>query len=190
MIPREASLTPDAKHKVTRLEPDAMISFRARTFDKSLKDDISRVALCDVPADHRMTIGNEVAIAWMAPDEILLFCPATRRDALMGALKAASDGADVMVTDVSDARCHFALTGPNVREVMARLTPADVSPGALPVGTFRRSRVGQVAAAFWLSDEETINLLAYRSVADYVSEVLSFAAQHAAPLALFTTSAD
>ena len=181
-------MTPDAKHKLTRLEPDAMISFRARKFDKSLKDDIKRVALCDFPADHRITLGNEVAIAWMAPDEILLFCPAARRDTLIGSLKAASDGADVMVTDVSDARCHFELTGPNVREVLARLSPADVSPGTLPVGTFRRSRVGQVAAAFWLSDETTLNLIAYRSVADYIADILGFAAAHATPLDLYVTS--
>ena len=43
--------------------------------------------------------------------------------------------------------------GVKSRELMAKLTPADLHPDVFGLGMFRRSRLGQVAAAFWLENE-------------------------------------
>ena len=80
--------------------------------------------------------------------------------------------------EVSDARAVFRLTGDldAAREVLAKLTPADLSPTAFGEGEVRRTKLGQVAAAFWIEDGG-ITLVSFRSVAAYVFDLLSNAAE-------------
>jgi sarcosine oxidase subunit gamma len=42
---------------------------------------------------------------------------------------------------------------------------------------FRRSRLAQVPAAFWMPDAETFQIVCFRSVARYMFDLLSIAAQ-------------
>ncbi|MGC1503573.1 MAG: sarcosine oxidase subunit gamma, partial [Sulfitobacter sp.] len=42
---------------------------------------------------------------------------------------------------------------------------------------FRRTRLAQVPAAFWMPDAETVQIICFRSVAQYVFDVLNVAAQ-------------
>ena len=82
-----------------------------------------------------------------------------------------------LVTDVSDARAMFELRGGGLRDVLAKLTPADMSAAALPPGELRRSRLAQVPAAFWLRSETAAQVICFRSVARYVFDLLKTAAQ-------------
>lgn len=162
-----------------------MLSLRSRRFEHSLKDDMARVIMVDFPQPLQIAQGSDVALSWMAPDELLLLCPDHRTDQMRAALGELAGGTDVLITDVSDMRVRFSLSGQPLREVLARLTPADVSSEALPIGMFRRSRIGQVAAAFWLSADDQADVLCFRSVADYVEDVLTSAAAYAEPLGLY-----
>jgi sarcosine oxidase subunit gamma len=115
----------------------------------------------------------------MSPDEVLLLCD---YDAVDGALERVSDhlhGQHVLVADVSDARVALRLSGPGsaVRETLAKLTPADMRARAFPVGKLRRTHLSQVPAAIWFEDDGTAIVLAFRSVADYVFDLLSNAAE-------------
>jgi sarcosine oxidase subunit gamma len=171
---------------LTREAPLAMLSLRADLNDRSLVEDISRAAITPVPAPMMVSESAEVTLAWMAPDELLILCLAGRKDTLVSSIRGGSDGANLLLTDVSDMRERFALTGGQVREVLARLTPADVSPRALPVGMIRRTRIGQVSAAFWLRGEDEAQLLCFRSVGDYVETLLTTTVAHASPIGLYT----
>ena len=64
-----------------------------------------------------------------------------------------------------------------IREVLAKLSPADMRISALPVGRVRRTRLAQVPAAFWFTDDSEAVVICFRSVADYVFGLLSTAAQ-------------
>jgi sarcosine oxidase subunit gamma len=90
-----------------------------------------------------------------------------------------------MAVDVSDARCLFRLSGGPVREVLAKLTPADLHPDAFGPGEVRRTRLAQAAAAFWMPDAGTVELMAFRSVGTYVFDLLSNAAAADARVDLF-----
>ena len=92
----------------------------------------------------------------------------------MEKIQSGLEGAHALVADVSDARSVFTVAGMGAREVLAKLTPADVSPDAFGAGMVRRSRLAQVPAAFWLQDDDTI--ICFRSVAGYVLDLLSSAA--------------
>ena len=82
-----------------------------------------------------------------------------------------------LLANVSDARAVFRLTGAALREVLAKLARSICRPEAFPVGHFRRTRLAQVPAAFWLRDEETAELICFRSVATYVFQILKEAAK-------------
>ena len=72
-----------------------------------------------------------------------------------------------------------------VRGVLAKLTPANLHPDALATGEVRRTRLAQVPAAVWLRDEDTAELICFRSVARYVFDLLSNAARQGTDNGLF-----
>ncbi|MGR3485982.1 MAG: sarcosine oxidase subunit gamma [Paracoccaceae bacterium] len=113
---------------------------------------------------------------WMAPDELLLLvedAPAAARD-----LTERLEGTHHLALDVSDARAVFALSGPEgaLREVLSRLTPADMAAAAFGPATVRRTRLAQVPAGLWW-DGGAAQVMCFRSVADYVERLLRQAAR-------------
>ena len=71
----------------------------------------------------------------------------------------------------------FRVSGTNAREVLGKLAPVDFSASAFQPGQIRRSRLAQVAGAFWMDDTETFRVVCFRSTADYVFKLLKVAAQ-------------
>ena len=67
----------------------------------------------------------------------------------------------------------FRLTGAGAGEVLSKISPA-----LLPArGEVRRSRIGQIAAAFWRSGDAEMTVICFRSVAGYARDLLSHAAR-------------
>jgi sarcosine oxidase subunit gamma len=140
-------------------------------------DVASRVAGVALPMSLRGSFDGDGGLLWMAPDELLLLTAPGGAPAAVAALDAALAGIFHTAVDVSDARAGFIVDGPRWREVLAKLTPADVSPAAFGAGTVRRSRLGQVAAAFWTVDGHAAHVLCSRSVAPYMRDQLTDAAR-------------
>ena len=128
----------------------------------------------DMPAQRGINMKDQTGAAWMSPDELLLIMPHAKAEATAAKLVKALGKTHSMVANVSDARVVFTLTGAGAREVVAKLAPVDMQ--ALTAGEIRRSRLAQVPAAFWLSGEDEITLVAFRSVATYVFDLLANAA--------------
>ncbi len=137
---------------------------------------VAGIAGTAVPATGRVESAGARAFAWMSPDEALLMLPPDELAEVLGALNAALAEHHALAVDVSDARVIFRLNGPGWRDVLARLTPADLRPAAFGAGVFRRTRLAQVAAAFWLPEAQVAELLCFRSVGDYVRDLLENAA--------------
>jgi sarcosine oxidase subunit gamma len=116
----------------------------------------------------------------MSPDELMVLLPQAEASEVEAKLNAALEGAHMLAVDVSDARANYALSGDAVRDVIAKIAPVDM--GAFGPGEVRRTRFGQVAAALWMEDETTVRLFCFRSVADYMFELLTVAADTAAPV--------
>lgn len=121
-----------------------------------------------MPGVRRITEGA-VSIAWMAPDEVLILCDHDKADALVADLSEALAGTHHLVVNVSDARAVFTLTGPGIKDVLGKVTPADL--GALAEAEVRRSRLAQIAGAFWISGD-TATVICFRSVAQYAFDLL------------------
>ncbi|MDO6583893.1 sarcosine oxidase subunit gamma family protein [Salipiger sp. 1_MG-2023] len=131
----------------------------------------------EVPAPLGSAQGETGALLWMAQDELLLLCPYDKVAETMAELTKVFDGWFIAITDVSDARAFIAVKGPQLRDVLAKLTPADMAAHALTPGTIRRTRLAQVAAGIWLQSETTAQVFCFRSVAEYAFKALTLAAE-------------
>jgi sarcosine oxidase subunit gamma len=170
---------------VAETGPEGMITLRgditSRAFARVAKD----VAGVAVPAPGQATFNAVRGLCWMSPDELLLLCPYADAPEDLAKLSAALQGTHHLAANVSDARALFRLSGPNAREVMAKLAPVDLAPGAFEPGMFRRSRLAQVPAAFWMTDPHTFRIVCFRSVAQYVFDLLKTAAQPGSAVGYF-----
>ncbi len=153
--------------------PLGMITLRAKGV-KALDKAVKAITGTKLPAQRRMEINGDKACGWMSPDEYLLIVPyADVADALARLAKALA-GEHHLAVDVSDARAIFRIEGDKAADVLRKLAPVDFD--TLQPGEIRRSRVAQVAAAFW-KDDTGFTLVCFRSVAGYVMGLLTHSAQ-------------
>ncbi len=155
------------------------------TLKADLSDPTVAAALGGVPAIRRAGFRADRTVLWMAPDEVLKVMHRGDAAAAVDDLSRRLDGLSHLVADVSDARCHFVLSGRRCREVLAKVTPADMHPDAFRTGDVRRSRLAQVPAAFWMAEDGAIHVIAFRSVASYVRDLLAHAGRPEAAVDYF-----
>lgn len=153
-----------------------MITLRGDLEDAKLAAAVKAAVGLAMPAKRGVREGKKGAVAWMSPDELLLIMPYAAADQTVARLEKSLDGVHHLAVNVSDARAVFHLEGHGLREVIAKGSPADLSSTGLPIGEIRRSRLGQVAVAFWLRDEEHLTLICFRSVGAHVFAWLKNAA--------------
>jgi sarcosine oxidase, subunit gamma len=154
-----------------------MITLRGDLGDEKLASAVKAAVGLAMPKPRGIKEGAKGAVAWMSPDELLLMVDYDAADQVVARLDKALKGRHFLAVNVSDARAVIRLEGQGVREVIAKGAPADLSPEGLPISEIRRTRLGQVAVAFWLSDAETLHLVCFRSVGAHVFNWLSNAAQ-------------
>lgn len=165
--------------------PTGMISIRGDLGAAYLRKSLKKITGSDMPDTRGIAVSGGFALAWMSPDELLLVCPYGDVAAHIDSLRSAIGANHGLVVNVSDARALFRIKGTHVREVLAKLAPVDMAPGAFEPGTIRRTRLAQVPAAFWMVDAETAQLVCFRSVARYVFDLLSVAAQPGSKVEFF-----
>lgn len=159
--------------------PHAMIQLRADLSDPAVAAAVRSAIGAEVPQPLCIASGDRGRVAWMTPDELLLF--PDHDDAVRDIGQALQDRHHLVLA-VSDMRCCIRLDGPAVREVLAKVVPVDAF--ALEAGTFRRTRLAQVSSAVWLSGPETAHILCFRSVARYAFDVLSVASRQGGEIGL------
>ncbi|MCR8547692.1 sarcosine oxidase subunit gamma [Salipiger sp. P9] len=129
------------------------------------------------PEPRKAVSDGDRALLWMSPDELLLLLPYDEVPEMLARLEETFPNWILLAVDVSDARAHFRLSGAPLRDVLSKLVPADMAPGAFVPGDVKRSKLAQVAAGIWLRGPEEAQLFCFRSVADYAFRVLATAAE-------------
>lgn len=162
---------------VTEAGLRGMITLRGDLSSAKLKKAAKAATGVDFPDQRECHCDGDKGLAWMSPDELLVMTPyADVVDATARIAKAlAADHA--LAVNVSDARAVFTISGAGAREVLAKLAPVDLSREAFTAGMFRRTRLAQAPVAFWARDEDTFDLICFRSEAKYVFDVLSISAR-------------
>ena len=163
-----------------------MVTLRADLGDAAVTKALSGAGF-EVPGQRRVTGGLGGGALWMSPDELMLLCPHGEADALATSLTETMSDSHAMVVNVSDARSVLRLSGEGVliREVLAKVSPANLRPTALPQGEVRRTRLAQVPGAFWFAGEGEAVVIAFRSVGEYVFELLSKVSEEGSAVGYF-----
>lgn len=178
---------PEAILEAAAFDPAVSIALRPGPGMVTLRGDLAAAPIREavlaatglaLPDRRRIAIAGDQAAAWMSPDELLLFTAPGGGPRLAAALGAALSGVHHLAADVSAARAVFRIEGEGGREVLAKGAPVDLSRAAFGPGDLRRTRLGQVAVAFWMVDAATFELVCFRSVAGFTARWL---AQAAAP---------
>ena len=156
--------------------PTGMITLRGDLSSNEVKAAVKKAVGLGVPAQRQALSGEGTAALWMSPDELLLMCPYAEVTATIAALEEALAGQHFLAHNVSDARTYLHVSGAGARETLAKLCPVDLSEAAFTPGMFRRTRMAQIPAAFWLDAGGTFHLVCFRSVADYAFNLLKTAA--------------
>ena len=131
----------------------------------------------ELPGLREVKLSGQNALAWMSPDELLAVVPHDEVDTRIAGIEKALKGTHFLAVNVSDARAVFRVSGDGAREVIAKLSPVDMSPAAFAPGMIRRTRMAQVPAAFWVGEDGAITVICFRSVAEYVFNLLKGAAE-------------
>lgn len=173
---------------VTKVPAGGMITLRAAPEAASALATAGKRLDVSMPGPLRAILKDGQGLLWMSPDELLMLCdPGDVADHLDALTEAFADH-HAMAVDVSDARAHFRITGAHAREVLAKLCPLDMSPEGFTPGLVRRTKLGQVAAAIWLAENGAFDIVCFRSVADYVLDLLKIAAQPGSEVYLYAQS--
>ena len=162
---------------VTEIGPIGMITLRGRLSEKAITKSAVAASGVTMPEQRMCNTQGEHGIAWMSPDELLVMCPYAEVHDRLADLQEKLAKHHALAVNVSDARAVFQVKGEGVREVLAKLAPVDMHPDQFTPGMFRRTRLAQVPAAFWMTDDTTVHIICFRSVAQYVFDVLCVAAQ-------------
>ena len=153
-----------------------MISLRGDLADKTLQASCATLTGAVFPAQGKASLTGVNGLLWMSPDEVLLLIPYEMVPKALAVLAKALEGQHHQATNVSDARALMTVQGPFAREVAAKLAPIDLHADSFKLGDFRRTRLGQVAAAIWMQEDETLGVICFRSVAAYTFDLLVDAA--------------
>lgn len=162
-----------------------MITLRGDLTDASLVAAATAATGAAMPGTRQITTAAEGALAWMSPDELLLLVPHAQAPAITRTLSDALSGIHAMAVEVSDARAVFTVSGVGAREVLSKLCPVDLAPGRFAPGEIRRTRIAQVPAAFWMSTPDEFTVVCFRSVAQYVFDLLRQSAQPGGEVGIF-----
>ena len=173
---------------ISEVAPLGMITIRGDLDAPYVRKVTKKLTGVDRPERGQCQFEGAAGVAWMSPDELLLFCPHSQVPEVLARLHAAFEDTYTTAVDVSGARAVFRVEGPHAREVLAKLAPVDLAPGQFTSGMFRRTRMGQVPAAFWLREDGAFEVICFRSVAQYMFDLLSVAAQPGSEVGHFQTA--
>ncbi len=177
--------TYDGLVRIEERGPRGMITVKGDLASPALRAVVTDVAGVDFPGQREASYAGERGLLWMAPDELLVLVPHEAVREAVSTIADALTGDHHLVADVSEARACFGLSGPAARDVVAKLTPADLHPESFAPGALRRTRLAQVPAAFWMPYEDAFEVVCFRSVAVYVFDLLVAAADPAADVGHF-----
>jgi len=153
-----------------------MITLRGDLGDKGFQNAVAQLSDLGMPERGGIVLSGDTGVAWMSPDEVLIMTPYQDVASHIRVLDDALAGQHYLATNVSDARAVLVLSGAGSREVLGKLTPADLSPDVMRPGIMRRTRLAQIPAAFWMTNDTDFELVCFRSVAQYAFALLSNAA--------------
>jgi heterotetrameric sarcosine oxidase gamma subunit len=105
-----------------------------------------------LPPTPRRVDNGQIAFAWSGPGRWLAHVP-TEPPGGMEALLADKLGASATIVDQSHACTLLSVSGPHVRDALAKGLPIDLHPAAFRAGDCALTSVAHIAVQLWQSDD-------------------------------------
>lgn len=100
-----------------------------------------------LPAAGRTAQADAATVIWSGPDQYLVV--ASRQDTPLAGQLSQRLGAPASVSDQSDARCMVAISGPRVRDALAKLVSVDLDEVAFPAGAVAATVLEHTNVTIW-----------------------------------------
>jgi sarcosine oxidase subunit gamma len=131
------------------------IDLRGNAEDRGFMAAVGRVLDIVLPTDGCASAGKgDVTALWLGPDQWLLTCPLSDVSFFMNSLREALADEHHALTDVSDGRTVFRLSGPSARAVLAKGCPLDLHPRAFARGNCAGSGLAKAHVLIHLVEED------------------------------------
>ena len=154
------------------VEKKLLITIKTNLEDKSFSDFFYSFFKISIPSVLKFKKSKEFTICWMSYDELLIICDLKFKNKIFQKFAEYKYKNKILIFDVSDTRTIFQLKGQNFKEIISKGCPKDMSEKSFEKDSFFRSRLGNVAVAFWMLSEDTIALMCPKSVSDFTFEWL------------------
>jgi len=166
-----------------------MIDVRGDAADRAFRTAFKKVIGCDVPAKPRTSIAaKDSEVLWLSVDQWLVLVPRRQVKDTVSALRSALRDIHSLAIDLSDARTIIRLEGEDVREILMKGAPVDLTLPEFGVGSVRRLRLGDVAALVHIRalNPGVIDLYVFRSYARFAWDWVEATAGESARVGLFS----
>ncbi|MCP3822437.1 sarcosine oxidase subunit gamma [Streptomyces sp. A3M-1-3] len=122
--------------------------------------------------------GGELAALWLGPDEWLIVGPAGTQHELEARLRAAMEGEEAAVVDVSAQRTTLLVAGPSARDLLAHGCSLDLHPHSFGAGRCAQTTLARAQVVLVPRDEHKPGfwVLVRSSFAGYLADWLLDAA--------------
>jgi sarcosine oxidase subunit gamma len=120
-----------------------------------------------------VAVAKTATLIWSGADQIMALSPrAAGALQPLRALSAVFEGV-ASLSDQSDGRCLVRMSGPRVRDMLAKLSSVDLHDHAFPVGAAATTSVDHTAVNLWRDADAAdgspvFNLLVFSSFADSI----------------------
>jgi heterotetrameric sarcosine oxidase gamma subunit len=127
----------------------------------------------ELPATSRRVTHENTTYLWSGPESWLAISdnPIFPENFSTAVRKLAA------VTDQSDGRSLFRVTGPHIRSILAKLVPIDLHPEIFPLDATALTLADHVGIQLWQEDDGAFVLACFRSYAGALHHALVEAAQ-------------
>jgi heterotetrameric sarcosine oxidase gamma subunit len=131
----------------------------------ALLDSARSVFGAELPATPRRVEGRDIAFIWSGPDQWLA-CKLPAPSEGMEALLATSFAGLASIVDQSHGRTLLRVTGPHVRDALAKGVAVDLHPRAFKTGDAAATLVSHIPVHLWqIDDRPTYEFAVARSLA-------------------------
>ena len=158
--------------EVKQLEMFGLITIKVDLSKVEVQALFRKLAGSNLIEEREIIVGSGVSIAWMSPDEVLVICEYATIEKVRLEIVRHFKKIHCLIADMSDTRTFFQLAGDGWRDALAKGSPSDLSFRSFKEGMFMRSRLGNIAAAFWILDEQKVVVMCSRSVREFMYEWL------------------
>jgi len=129
----------------------------------------------DLPATPRRVVGQKIAFIWVGPDQWLAAQYPGPKDGMEACLAPLVGLASLV--DQSHGRTLLALTGPRVRDALAKGVPIDLHPRAFRPGDAASTLIAHIPVHLWqVDDRPSYQFAIVRSLAQSFWQWLTAAA--------------